>query len=136
MPLMIDAVLRGRLDLEDPVRLMAENTARHFDLWPKKGCLPPAQMVTWWTWKVSVSCPGRRCSPGLLRAPCCTNGWTLVGGVSMTVVRGEQVFRERRVTGREGFSQQVLPRTGRLAVQGRRLRFPCRLPPAGPDPVW
>lgn len=39
MPLMLDQVARGRMTLQDYVRISAEAPARAFGLWPTKGCI-------------------------------------------------------------------------------------------------
>lgn len=111
VPLMIDAAVRGRLELEDLVRLMAENTARHFDLWPKKGSLSPGSDGD----VVVVDLEGERFvsretmftqgAPSALLY----DGRTLGGQVLMTIVRGEPIYREGRITGGEGFGELVLP---------------------------
>lgn len=41
VPLLVDAALRGKLALEDVVRLHAERPARRYGLWPCKGSLRP-----------------------------------------------------------------------------------------------
>jgi dihydroorotase (multifunctional complex type) len=41
MPLLLDAAARGKLALEDVVRVYSTAPARHYGLWPRKGALEP-----------------------------------------------------------------------------------------------
>jgi dihydroorotase len=41
MPLLLDAAARGKLALEDVVRVYSTAPARHYGLWPRKGAIEP-----------------------------------------------------------------------------------------------
>ena len=41
LPMMLNQVAAGRLTMEKMVQLISENTAKNFNLYPRKGCISP-----------------------------------------------------------------------------------------------
>ncbi len=111
LPLMLDAVADQRLDLEHLAHLMSENIAHQFGLWPRKGCISPgsdADLTVVRLGEEETVCRDRMQTRSRDSA-LLYDGWTLQGRVDMTVVRGQVVFREGKIVGREGFGQLVIP---------------------------
>jgi dihydroorotase len=108
MPLMLNEVSRGRLSLEDYVRLSAENPARAFGLDGAKGRLEPGMHAD-----IAVVDMGRR---EVIRAASLQSrgkvtpfeGREVQGVPVHTLVRGRFVQRDRRlVAGSAGWGRQV-----------------------------
>jgi dihydroorotase (multifunctional complex type) len=97
LPLLIDAALRGKLALEDVVRVYAEGPARRYGLWPRKGTLAvgaDADLV--------LVDPG---AASVLRDEDVVSkaGWTpyagreVRGAIRFTYLRGELLAEDRRL---------------------------------------
>lgn len=106
-----EGVKKGRLSLEQLVRVTSYNTARHLGLYPQKGGIligADADLV--------LIDPEKRVvlSPAMLHSRCdysIYEGWEFTCWPVCTIVRGQVIFQEGRVVGRPG--------TGRaLTVKG------------------
>ncbi|MFQ3622773.1 MAG: dihydroorotase family protein, partial [Acetobacteraceae bacterium] len=119
MPLMLTEVARGRLTIEEYVRLSAEAPAKAFGLWPVKGRIAPGAHAD-----IAVVDPRRtetiRAASLHSRARVTPfEGWPVTGVPIHTLVRGRFVQRDRRLVAEaSGWGRQV------TAIQ--------RMPPARP----
>ena len=95
-------VTTGRLRLTDVVRLLSEQPARVFGLWPRKGSLMPgadADIVLY------DPRPQRRLAASELHSRAGFSpyeGMTVTGRVKTTVVRGRVVYRDGSIVGKPG----------------------------------
>ncbi len=109
VPLMLDAVNRDRLTLCDVVRLMSENAAREFGIWPNKGSLDvgtDADITV-----VDMDCEHVVEREAMqTRARDCAllyDGWQLQGRPETTIVRGEVVMHDGEITGTRGHGGMI-----------------------------
>jgi dihydropyrimidinase len=122
LPLMASyGVLAGEHDLDWPdlVRLLSTNPARIFGLYPTKGTLTPGSDAD-----VTIYDPAGRHTlmTGDLHGVAGYTpfaGFSLQGGVKMTISRGAVVYENGEFKGRPGHGQFV---PGRLFTQAKRLR--------------
>ncbi|PYM17808.1 MAG: allantoinase AllB [Candidatus Rokuibacteriota bacterium] len=114
LPLMLHGVNQGKVDLFRLSKLMSENTARLYGLYPKKGTLrvgSDADMVivdmererTFKNTELQVLAKD---------AALLWHGWTVKGVPVTTIVRGNVVYHEGRFPAEEGYGQFV-PYQGR-----------------------
>ena len=111
-------VTTGRLRLTDVVRLLSEQPARVFGLWPRKGSLMPgadADIVLY------DPRPQRRLAASELHSRAGFSpyeGMTVTGRVKTTVVRGRVVYRDGSIVGKpgDGIYQRCDPFDWRRAV--------------------
>lgn len=105
--LMLNAVASGWLTLEALVRMMCEQPARLYGLYPKKGALLPgsdADLVV-----VDLNRKEKLSNADVV-SKC---GWTTFDGMEttgapvLTMVRGEVVMKEGRVVGEAGIGREV-----------------------------
>lgn len=111
LPLMLTAVHRQRLTLPQLVRLTAENAARLFGLWPRKGSLAvgaDADIVVADTRAARVH-DHRTLYTKSRDTALMYDGMRMQGVPVMTVVRGRAVMRHREVVGEAGWGQWVKP---------------------------
>jgi len=111
VPLMLTAVHRGRLGLADVVRLMSENPARLFGLWPRKGSLAvgaDGDVVIVDT-RIERVHDHRTLYTKSRDTALIYDGMRLHGFPVVTVVRGRVVMRDGKVTGDPGWGQWVKP---------------------------
>ncbi|MFP4200656.1 MAG: allantoinase AllB [Clostridia bacterium] len=113
LPLMLTHVCQGRLGLEDLSLLMAENPARIFGLYPKKGSLAPgcdADLVV-----VDMDAEWEVDSQRLLTkgraAARLFDGMQLRGKPVATIVRGRPVMEEGEIVGTGDWGQYQRPDT-------------------------
>lgn len=111
VPLLLDAVSAGKLTLEELAYLTSENTAREFGLWPRKGCLSPGSDadVTVVNLEAQQVLDRKRMFTRARDSARLYDGRKVQGQVEATVVRGEIIFRQGRILGREGFGQFLKP---------------------------
>ncbi len=111
VPLLLDVVDRGGLELEDLALLLSENVARSFDIYPAKGSLAPGADADLTVVQLGGQHTIRRDRMFTKVADTARlyDGWNVGGTVRLTAVRGEIVYRDGRVTGRQGHGQLVLP---------------------------
>ena len=111
VPLMLTAVHRGRLGLPQVARLMSENPARLFGLWPRKGNLAAgadADVVIVDT-RIERVHDHRTLYTKSRETSLIYDGMRLHGFPVVTVVRGKIVMRDGQVTGAPGWGQWVKP---------------------------
>jgi len=107
LPLMLDAVSRGKLKMEKLVELMSEKPARWLGLYPKKGCIAVGSDAD-----VTIVDPGEvwEVKNESLFTKC---GWSpfagmkLRGRVKKTMVRGRWVFDSGKITVQAGYGRIV-----------------------------
>lgn len=110
VPLMLTAVHRGWIMLEDVAGLLSENAARLFRL-PQKGRLTAGadadltivDLGAVWTYDSTAALTKSRANMRIY------DGVEMHGRVVHTVVRGASVFRDGEVVGRAGHGQFVRP---------------------------
>lgn len=98
-------VKSGRLGLADLVRLLSENPARTFGLWPRKGTLAPGSDADLVLFDPRIT---RQLSATELHSRAGFSpyeGLTLTGQVKTTIVRGRIVYRDGHVVGDAGHGQ-------------------------------
>jgi dihydropyrimidinase len=98
-------VKSGRLGLADLVRLLSENPARTFGLWPRKGTLAPGSDADLVLFDPRIT---RQLSATELHSRAGFSpyeGLTLTGQVKTTIVRGRIVYRDGQVVGEAGQGQ-------------------------------
>jgi len=112
LPLMLTAVHRGRLSLAEVTRLMCENPARLFGLWPRKGTLAVGSDAD----VVLVDMREERIHDHSTLYTKSRGTALMYDGVRMqglpvaTFVRGRAVMRAGKVVGEAGWGQWVTPR--------------------------
>ena len=107
LPLMLNGVNEGKISLQNVVRVTAENNAKLYGLYPRKGCLLPGSdadvvlvdMNRRWTVKQSAIVSKVGWSP--------YEGRTLQGKPLMTFVRGQLVAQEGNVVGQAGVGAYI-----------------------------
>ena len=111
LPLLLTAVNEGRLSLPRVVQLTAENVARIFGLYPRKGSLQPgsdADVVL-----VDLEAEGVLDPEGMYtrqkRTARLFAGRRVRGRPMMTLVRGRVVMRDGQVIGEPGYGSFVTP---------------------------
>lgn len=120
LPVMMTfGVSTGRIGIEDLVRVGAENTARAFGLYPRKGALLPGADAD-----IVIVDPERQATVDARFYHCLCevsvyDGWTFQGLASTTIVRGRVMMEDGQTAGRPGWGR-YLPRAGRGgAMTGR-----------------
>lgn len=111
IPLMLTAVHRGRLALRDLVRLTAENPARLFGLWPRKGALArgaDADLVLV-DMRIERVHDHRRLYTKAREVALMYDGVRFHGVPVTTLVRGQFVMQGGEVTGRPGWGRWLTP---------------------------
>jgi len=108
MPLMLTAVARGEITLEDYVRMSAVRPAQAFGLWPVKGRIAPgahADIAVVDLDRREVIAADRLHSRGKITP---FEGVETIGAPVHTLVRGQFVQRDRKlVPGMSGHGRQV-----------------------------
>ncbi|MEM0074934.1 MAG: dihydroorotase [Conexivisphaerales archaeon] len=107
LPLMIDAVNKGRISLRMFIQIACENPARLFGLYPRKGALQVGSDAD-----IAIVDPKASfiISNENTKSKC---GWTVYDGtrvqgkVVMTLVRGSTVMENGDITGKQGFGRFV-----------------------------
>jgi allantoinase len=111
VPLMLTAAARGQIGLPLMVRLMAENPARLFGLWPRKGRLAvgaDADVVIVDTRLERVH-DHRTLYTTSRDTALIYDGMLMRGAPVTTIVRGRIVMRDGRVTGEPGWGRWLRP---------------------------
>ena len=107
-----EGVVSGRISINSLVRALAENPARIFGLYPRKGCLIPGSDAD-----VVLLDPEREDVIKAENLHICT-GWTPYEGltvkcaVAATVVRGALVAANGEVCGERGYGSFIRPASG------------------------
>ena len=110
-PGIFDRALAGEISLERAVHLLSERPARLFDLYPRKGSLRPgadADLVLFdpaasWTADRTKFFTKSREAARLF------DGRTFRGHILRTILRGETVYEDGQIVGREGYGQFLQP---------------------------
>jgi allantoinase len=109
LSVMLTAVSQGRLTLQDLTRLMSENVARLYGLYPRKGVVQVGSDAD-----LVIVDLGRtdtiRWQDAYTKqkeAARLFDGFHVVGVPTMTIVRGAVVMRDGRVTGEPGYGQWI-----------------------------
>ncbi len=111
LPLMLTAVNQGRLGLHTLTRLMSENAARLYGLYPRKGVIQvgaDADLVIIDLNK-QTTIDHRRLYTKQKDAARMFEGWQVTGMPVMTIVRGTVVMRDGEIVGQAGHGQFVSP---------------------------
>jgi dihydropyrimidinase/allantoinase len=113
LPVLLTEVNRGRLDLTTLVRLTAENAARLYGLYPRKGRIEvgaDADLVLVDMSKQSVIGRDDQASkdPRIARM---WEGYAVMGAPVMTILRGQIIMRDGRVIGQPGTGRFIAPTT-------------------------
>jgi dihydroorotase-like cyclic amidohydrolase len=104
-----EGVLKGKISVPLLARLLAENPAKIFGLFPKKGTLVPGSDAD-----IVILDPGKKWivkGEGLRS----NAGWTpyegmeVTGKVETTIVRGKIIFEEGNVIGEKGYGRFLQP---------------------------
>jgi len=107
LPLLFTAVKEGKLALEKMVKLICENPARIFGLFPKKGTIAigsDADFVIFDPEKkgeISKDQMFTKCRDSAL----VYNGWEVYGKPEKTIVRGKVVFDDGKITVSPGYGE-------------------------------
>jgi allantoinase len=104
-----EGVVKNRISMTDLSRVLMENPARIFGLFPKKGMLAPgsdADIIVFhpqkrWTVKGKDLHTSAKWTP--------YEGMEILGKVETTIVRGRIVFHEGNVVGEKGYGKFVRP---------------------------
>ena len=109
VPLFLDAVNGDKLSLPDVARLMSENTARHFGLWPKKGSLSVGADADFTVVDLERKQVVNRDEMYTKASDCALlyDGWELQGAVEATIVRGNVVMQDGEICGEEGYGELI-----------------------------
>ncbi|HLN13952.1 MAG TPA: amidohydrolase family protein, partial [bacterium] len=111
LPLMLTAVHRGRLTLSKLVRLVCENPAKLFGLWPRKGTLAVGADadLTLVDLAADYVHDHRQLHTKARDTALCYDGMRMRGRPVTTVVRGRIVMRAGRVVGEPGWGRWLRP---------------------------
>ncbi len=97
LPLMIDQALRGKLDLTMIPRLLSENPAKLFKLYPRKGCLHPGcdgDLVVIDPSSETIIDREKLHTKHKLTP---FHGWRLKGRIEYVVLRGNIIYRDGEI---------------------------------------
>ncbi|SLN42315.1 allantoinase AllB [Roseisalinus antarcticus] len=109
LPLMLDAVAKDRMTLEDVVRTMSAAPARAFGLFGRKGVVrvgAEADLALVDPNKAHTIRARELASRGKLTP---YDGWTVQGSVMRTLVRGQTVAVDGKIVGKAGSGRLVRP---------------------------
>jgi allantoinase len=113
LPTMLNAASQGRLRLQDVTRLMSENVAKLYGLYPRKGVIrvgSDADLVIV-DMNKEVTIDRRKAYTKQKDAFRMFDGYHIVGMPVMTIVRGSVVMRDGQVVGKPGYGE-FIPRLG------------------------
>ena len=111
LPVMLTAVNQGRIDLQTLTRLMSENVAKLYGLYPRKGVIQvgsDADLVIVDMAKEMII-DRRKMYTKQRDAARMFDGWHVVGVPVMTIVRGTVIMRDGEIVGEPGYGQFVSP---------------------------
>lgn len=105
VPLMLNAVLDGRISMEQLVAILAENPARVYGLYPRKGTIQIGSDADF----TIVDTSGTTVLEAAKMQTACGwipyEGWKVKGKLCKTIIRGEVVVDEGKVVGKPGFGK-------------------------------
>ncbi len=111
LPLMLTAVSKGRLGLNSLTRLMSENAARLYGLYPRKGVIQvgaDADLVII-DMNKQATIKHQKLYTKQKDAARMFDGWQVTGMPVMTIVRGTVVMRDGEIVGQPGHGEFVSP---------------------------
>jgi dihydropyrimidinase/allantoinase len=109
LPLLFTAVKEGKMELDRMVELICENPARVFDLYPKKGIIAlgsDADFVIFDSDKKDIISKDKmftKCRDSAL----VYDGWEVYGKPEKTIVRGNVVFDDGKITVFPGYGEII-----------------------------
>jgi allantoinase len=109
LPLLFTAVKEGKMELDRMVELICENPARIFDLYPKKGIIAlgsDADFVIFGPDKKDIISKDKmftKCRDSAL----VYDGWEVYGKPEKTIVRGNVVFDNGKITVSPGYGEII-----------------------------
>jgi dihydroorotase-like cyclic amidohydrolase len=112
LPLLLNAVSEKRLSLESLTKLVSENPARIYGLYPRKGVIrvgSDADLIIV-DMEKETRIDSSKMHTKQRESARLFDGWRTVGAVVKTLVRGQVVMDGGLVTGEAGFGQLVKPR--------------------------
>lgn len=113
---MMDAALKGRISIEQAVRLISTNGAKRFGIYPRKGVIAAgadADLVIYDPQATTtihsdmLFSQARECDK-------LYEGMTFQGQIRRTMVKGRTVFVDGKITGEPGWGQFVTPNPARI----------------------
>lgn len=107
IPLMLDAVGKGRFTMNDVARMAAETPARRFGIFPKKGVIQPGSDADFTI--VDREREVRFTAADMLSKAGHTSweGMSAKGAAAWTIVRGETVAKDGKLVGEPGYGRFV-----------------------------
>jgi allantoinase len=114
LPVLLTAVNEGRLDLQSLTKLVSENAARIYGVYPQKGVIQvgsDADLVIIDMQKEGVIDTSKMYTKQRDGARL-FQGWRTVGALVMTLVRGQVVMKDGVVVGEPGYGRFVRPVRG------------------------
>ncbi|MBC7262992.1 MAG: amidohydrolase family protein [Chloroflexi bacterium] len=111
LPVMLTAVHQGRIDLQTLTKLMSENVAKLYGLYPQKGVIQvgsDADLVIVDMGR-EMTIDRRRAQTKQKDAARMFDGWRVVGVPIMTIVRGAVVMCDGEIVGRPGYGKFISP---------------------------
>jgi dihydropyrimidinase/allantoinase len=121
LPVLLEAVANGSISFPELVRLCAENPAKHFSLWPRKGAIvvgADADLVL-----IDPSAEGRidrtRQQTKARQTAWLFDGWRHRGVIRWTMVRGRMVWQDDEIIVEPGWGRWII---GASAGRGGGLR--------------
>jgi dihydropyrimidinase len=97
-----DGVAQGRLTLPNLVRVLCENPARIFGLWPRKGGFNIGGDADLVIWNPETETVGQAVNPYLEAEYNLYEGWKLMGRADMVIRRGHVIFEDGELTAEGG----------------------------------
>jgi dihydroorotase-like cyclic amidohydrolase len=106
---MLNAVSEGRLALQDVTRLMSENVAKLYGIYPRKGVIRVGSDADLLLVDMSkeVTVDRNKAYTKQKDSSRMFDGYHIVGMPVMTIVRGTVVMRDGEVVGEPGYGQFV-----------------------------
>ena len=112
LSLMLTAVNQGKLDLMTVVKLMSENAARLYGLYPRKGTIQVGSdadlVIVDMNKRMTVD--RQKMYTKHKDAARMFDGWKVTGIPVMTIVRGTVVMKDGEITAKSGHGQFISPR--------------------------
>ena len=112
VPLILTAVSRGHLSLQDVVRLCAENPAKAFNVYPRKGAIIPGADADFTIVDMNARGVFRDEDAASKVGFSSWDGMAYEGRPEFTIVRGSVVMEKGSITGEAGFGEMVSPNAG------------------------
>ena len=109
LPTMLNAVSQGRLTLQDVTRLMSENVAKLYGIYPRKGVIQVGSDADLILVDMGKEVTIDRDKLYTKQKDACRmfDGYHIVGWPVMTMVRGTVVMRDGEVVGEPGYGQFI-----------------------------